>query len=784
MRIRSLRLKNFRRHADTHVEFPDGVTALIGRNGAGKSSLLEGIAFALFGGDGLRTGKALVRREGAPPGDHVKATLELELGGQALTIQRELRGKALAPNATLVIDGALIVPSGAGSSEAVTQQVAKRLGMGADAFFTTVVARQGELARLANESPADRKRMILRMVGVDQIDLAIEGAREQRRNQQAALDALRRVAQDPAAAEARVLELQAVLAAAQQRLQQAQVAWTTAQATVATAARALADLEAAAEARRALVAQHGAAEHHVRQAQGTLTRAQDDLQLALAAQQAAEAVRPNALRLAGLRAHLQEAQHALSLARQRAIQEQSLARLEADLAAAQKAMPAAPVVEEADGEQAEVDLRMAESDVRAARERLAVARRDLEVAHERRHRIGSLGADTPCPTCERPLAGHLQQITAHTQHAAQQADDQVAAALAAEGQAAQRLVEVQHRQRAFAEAQRRRERLAIEHAAAQRRVADLQQRVAETRAQLPPPAPAPHNIDQLRVEVAAAQQAHDDLQRHSAWAERVPALQELLDRARAAQSTADRELEAAAAQLAAVADPGPQLTTARGALLSVQQAERSAERGVQDVHREIVAGEVALHHAQSVAVEQRRVAHEVAAVQGEVREWTALTDGQKGLLERFRDHVVDRIGPAVQAEASRLLAGFTGGKYSEVLLDTQYNVYVTDGGVPYALDRFSGGEQDLAHLALRLAVSRLVAERSGGAEVRFLALDEVFGSLDAQRRDHVVGALRGLEGLYSQVLVVSHQEALQEALDQAIVVDTDGAGPVTRIQNG
>jgi exonuclease SbcC len=91
---------------------------------------------------------------------------------------------------------------------------------------------------------------------------------------------------------------------------------------------------------------------------------------------------------------------------------------------------------------------------------------------------------------------------------------------------------------------------------------------------------------------------------------------------------------------------------------------------------------------------------------------------------------------------------------------------------------------------LRLAVSRLVAERSGGAEVRFLALDEVFGSQDSQRRDLVVGALRGLGGLYSQVLVVSHQEALQEALDQAIVVGTEpGTNPVraeagVRIQNG
>lgn len=781
MRVRSLHLKNFRRHADTRLEVPDGVTALIGGNGAGKSTLLEGIAFALFGTDGLRTGKGLLRREGAPPGDGVSATLELELGGQALVVHRELKGKALTPSASLVVDNAVVVPAGAGSSEAVTQQLARRLGMGPEAFFTTIVARQGELARLANESPADRKRMVLRMVGVDRIDAAIEAARERRRQAQASVDALRRVAADPGATRARLDDARAQAGAALAAAQAREAAWAQARAELDAAGKALADLQGQAETRRTLAAQADQAARVLAHAEQTLLRCQDELQLAQAARQAADALEPAATRLAGLQAEWQEAQRALAVARQRALAEQALARLEADLAAAraaQRALAQPPSEEGVDV--AEVDVEAAQNEVVAARTRLNAARHALVQAQERRRRVAALGADAPCPTCERPLGEHLQQMAAHTHDAAAHADDEVAAALAAEGQAAQRLTAARARRERAADAQRRRERHAFEAQAARDRILDLESRLAEAKAHLPPPAPAPAGLDQLKEALQAAQRSHDERQRHAGLAQRVPTLLEQTLQALRARDEAGLAAQLAAAALAAVPDPAAALAASSQALASAQAREREAERAWHDAHRQHLLGDAAVRHAEAAVAEQERLAGELAAMQEEARDWTALTDGHAGLLERFRDHVVDRIGPAIQAEASRLLAAFTGGRYTELLLDTSYNVYVTDAGVPYTIERFSGGEQDLAHLALRLAVSRLVAERSGGAEVRFLALDEVFGSQDAQRRDLVVSALRGLGGLYSQVLVVSHQEALQEALDQAIVLGAGGPAAVAQ----
>ncbi len=48
MEILSVTLKNFKRHRDRHFSFQPGINAIFGENGAGKSSILEAIAWVLF----------------------------------------------------------------------------------------------------------------------------------------------------------------------------------------------------------------------------------------------------------------------------------------------------------------------------------------------------------------------------------------------------------------------------------------------------------------------------------------------------------------------------------------------------------------------------------------------------------------------------------------------------------------------------------------------------------------------------------------------------------------
>jgi exonuclease SbcC len=81
---------------------------------------------------------------------------------------------------------------------------------------------------------------------------------------------------------------------------------------------------------------------------------------------------------------------------------------------------------------------------------------------------------------------------------------------------------------------------------------------------------------------------------------------------------------------------------------------------------------------------------------------------------------------------------------------------------------FSGGERTRLDLSLRIALARLLAARRG-ADVRVLVIDEP-AFLDADGFEQLAAVLRGLSTEFESVLVVSHEEALRDAFDSAIVV--------------
>ncbi|HEY6829582.1 MAG TPA: ATP-binding protein [Gemmatimonadaceae bacterium] len=61
MRLNSLHLCNFRQHVDTRIDFEPGITGIIGPNGSGKSTILEAIAWALYGMPAARGTRESIR---------------------------------------------------------------------------------------------------------------------------------------------------------------------------------------------------------------------------------------------------------------------------------------------------------------------------------------------------------------------------------------------------------------------------------------------------------------------------------------------------------------------------------------------------------------------------------------------------------------------------------------------------------------------------------------------------------------------------------------------------
>jgi exonuclease SbcC len=135
--------------------------------------------------------------------------------------------------------------------------------------------------------------------------------------------------------------------------------------------------------------------------------------------------------------------------------------------------------------------------------------------------------------------------------------------------------------------------------------------------------------------------------------------------------------------------------------------------------------------------------------------------------------------PELSEIASGFLGQLTDDRYTELKLDDEYNVRVLEEGAVKTV--LSGGEEDLANLVLRLAISQMIADRAG-LNFSLLVLDEVFGSLDEVRRQQVVDLLRRLHDRFEQVIVITHVESVRDGLDRVMTVEYDEDTGASRVR--
>jgi DNA repair protein SbcC/Rad50 len=799
VRLLTLEVENYRRFARAALEFGDGVTGLVGRNGAGKSTLVEAIGWALFGHEASRTGKEHLRRSQARPDAATRVRLCFELGGQEYEVTRELQGKGQQHTATLKAGGKVVVAAGANSAREATQAVERALRMDREAFFTSLVARQGELSALSDLTPARRKEVVLRMLRIDAIDGAIALAREERRRLQARLDALAGQRVDPLLLRNQAQALVEAKAKEEAALAEARRGLEGVEASLQAVGRAREAAEALRVRHDALAARAGEArirgENALRLAQ---QRRREVQELAVVEEERQRLAPQSALHLQ-LRAAVEALEQQRDRHRERLRLAQEVQEVERDLAlAAERQQALAPDAAQAGAARAslaeagrlraaaESHLGELRAHLRTIEEALREAQRGVDRAAARRGELAALGADAPCPTCEQPLAHHLPKLLdKHDQEVAAERARAVAlerrrahqAAQVAQGEGQAR--EAQAREDA---AKKRSEHLVKAEAEAlawQRRRAELEAKLAAKRASLA--ALGEGTFDeaayaQQRAEAAALAKAHERFLQLGARLEGRPALEEDLARAEAEaarQQEAFAGLERERAGLAF--DPHQRQAleerflglTRRAKDLAVEVAQREAR-----VH----ACDADLARVAQQAEAQRALEAQVAEAQREVVLLERLAgERDAGLLADFRSHLMGRLRPVLGQRAGDLFRACTEGRYEGLELSEDYDLLVLEGGAALPLARFSGGEGDLANLCLRIAIGEVLAERSGEA-LGFLALDEVLGSQDEQRRARILGALAHLRHRFRQILLITHIEEVKDAVEHVVYVEDGPQG--------
>lgn len=785
--------------------------ALVGPTGSGKSTVIDGLCFALYG-TVPRWGKEnLINLALAPAANACRVVLVFEAAGKRYAVVRALarsaRGQVNTKEARLELldpgvaaDAPLAelleasVESLAEGPDQVKSAVAEILGLTYEHFTQSVLLPQGRFSEFLHAKPSERQNLLVELLAFGVYEIVGQNARaraaragDHAQRAKEALAGLADVTQEAEVAAAeRVTALTELAGVVDERL-----------GGVRELALAATDAEAAAAAGRAEVT--------------LLGRVRTPAEVPGLAERIGSADRKVA------RCHLDrdradQAEVEAGLAREALPDKSRLERLREaygqrrELAALRAKLEKALAARRAETDRLEAGLTAAEEEYERAKEAHAAAERTHAAVAVAQHLV--IGAD--CPVC-------LQPVTELPHHPVP--SDLVESRAAVDWSAkAVRKARADRDQAAKATAvaagdlettSKQAERIAT--VLANTALADSSSE-SEVGALLEAIAVADERIGKARVaardaRAAAAaaerERAGLDKDERRAWA----ALGSVRDSVvqLGAPVTGEHDLAAAwdalavwaTAQAAERAKRLADVDEAAGvARVNVASAERAlrgmlAEHGVDIV--ELARAEAAVathreravHRLEAVRADRRRAAE----LEGQVRAHT-LDEQVASMLGRllrassFERWLCGEALDSLVAEASQTLMELSGGQY-QLDRDERNELWVVDyqdAGARRPVHTLSGGETFQASLALALALSRQVIGLSAGRrDLNSMFLDEGFGTLDEDTLEVVGSTLERLSADSERIIgIITHVPALAERAPVRFVVSRAGTTSALR----
>jgi exonuclease SbcC len=787
VRLNSLSLTNFRQHARTHLNFETGLTGIIGPNGAGKTTILEAIAWALYGNPAIRGNRDSIRFMGAGARAPVEVELDFELGSHRYRVLRTLT------SAELFLDGA-DTPI-ANSISGVSDLLQRRLGMSLTEFFHTYFTGQKELSVMAAMTPARRGQFLSRVLGYEKLRIAQDLTREKRNRVRASIEGMQRGMPDPEVVLRALADASSRKEEAEGRAHQAahrgavrhremmaiEPRWDLVQRAREQSAQLLTQINVGEEKEAALKRD---AERIARELEGVESaRAQLDTLRAsvepLFALNAELQILNTLYREDGRRKTLLEAETALR---------EEIARIEERYSKIERA----PALEEEatlELEKKRAELEDAQGLLEARRTEWVRDRQEAQTKREalrsqfaelkqQRERVVAVGEDGECPTCSRPLGGSLHTVVEHL--------DEMIETVNVDGNYYKARVEqLEEMPDDVRELDEKRRALSQEVGGLERRLAKVQLAVQELGSIVREIAAKQQRMVQLQRDLSRIPRGYD-AERHQlviseverltpmeAEAARFQAMLEREPQLRLEQTRISQEVMRVQSNLGTLRTRRTQIAFAEKDFNEIkaeydrvrselQEAKVAAARAQEQVS----SANAALAAAQNAAEDLKKKVAELDVLQDDRR----MHDELDRAFSDLRTDLNFQLRPELSELASAFLSELTDARYTELELDDQYNIVILEDGIPKPV--LSGGEEDLANLVLRLAISQMIAERAG-QNFSLLILDEVFGSLDEARRFNVVELLRGLQDRFEQVILITHIEPVREGLDRVITVRYD-----------
>lgn len=162
-----LKLNNFKSHEHTVINFNKGISVIVGENGAGKSTILEAISFALFKQHTAKKIDDLVRNNA----ESMSVELEFISNGREYKIVRDKKSnlKSSIFKKASSEGGYMHICTG---DKEVSNEILQVLDIDSDLFLNAIYIRQGEIAELVDKTPAEKKQLIGKLLGLDSLEIA------------------------------------------------------------------------------------------------------------------------------------------------------------------------------------------------------------------------------------------------------------------------------------------------------------------------------------------------------------------------------------------------------------------------------------------------------------------------------------------------------------------------------------------------------------------------------------------------------------------------------------
>ena len=786
MTLLSLRMQNYKKYRDFSLDFTEGLTGIIGRNGSGKSTIFDAIAFALYGD--VRGVKETIRHAKAGDKEPVVVTLLFEIEGKEYKVVRQMRGKSLTAKAYLYDgDDALIAESAKG----VSAEIVKLIGMNKEAFMHTVFASQKELTALSALKNEERKKIIRKLLGLEKIDRIENEIKMKLRTLKSEIEAVGAVLLNEDEVKAlgeEKADREKALKSLQKEVDELNKRFNAKSQELKAQEKVLKSLQRFKEEFTKLGADLALLKQGQQNQKTNLQKGQTRLKELQSKAARYEKEKPLIAEYKALEVTIGKLQKQKErflkkegLEREQAALRTQYKQAEMEIEQLRKKLEAKPKLLEEQARENEMlkasveRLGKIEAEETRLRQEIAKYNGQIEQTNRQVARIEAIGKGSDCPTCTRPLLDEYDNVIASLKGTIEKLyKEEIAKREAALKKVAKAKAKEQDIKKSIeALLQKLGGDLRVLEAD-EKTLAAKEKEFKNITAQGMKNKQELEALTDLRYDEKAHREALEKKQKlEPGYKEligletliaQIPKLEEDLKKIEAEIS---KSQEAIAKHEKAIAEHGYDAKAHERqeelyAKLQQEKDDLAALLSDEKVKLASIEGEI-----RTLQSKLERNEAQKKQLQGRLRDKNDY-EKLKVFMGEFKNKINARISPRISRLASEMYAAVTRGKYQLIEVSDEFDFFIYDDGVRYPIERFSGGEIDLANLVLRIAVSKTLSELSGSGGVGFLAFDEVFGSQDEERRYEIMEAFHTIKEQYRQIFLISHESEIKEMFERVV----------------